>query len=169
MPDLHYLANPDAVEVAQGVGDALRLLRLHGYMVVCITNQSGVERGLFPEDVLPTVHARINDRLGPYGARVDAFYYCPHLPERGCDCRKPGVALFRRAQEEWAIDFPASSIIGDRAADVEAGEKLGLLTVLIPEIGHEAEVTGELAARGLVPDHRLSTFGAAAAAVLARG
>jgi histidinol-phosphate phosphatase family protein len=169
MPDLHYLADPDATELASGVGDALRLFRLHGYLVICITNQSGVGRGLFSDATVHQIHQRLNEKLRPYRAAVDAFYYCPHTPEQHCDCRKPGTALFRRAAEDWAVDFPTSAVVGDRLADVEAGTKLGLFTVLIPEIAHEALVDRELADRGIRPDVRVLSFGAAAAAVLHRG
>ncbi|MGA7860910.1 MAG: HAD family hydrolase [Thermoplasmata archaeon] len=169
MPDLHYLADPEATELASGVGDALRLFRQHDYLVVCVTNQSGVGRGLFPEETLHRIHQRLNEKLRPYRASVDAFYYCPHTPEQQCDCRKPGTALFHRAAEDWAIDFPTSAIIGDRLADVEAGTKLGLFTVLIPEVAHETLVNQELSERGIHPDIRVSSFGAAAAAVLHRG
>lgn len=169
MPDLHYLADPDAVELTRGVGDALRLLRQHDYLILCITNQSGVGRGFFSEETLHRIHERINERLRPYYAAVDAFYYCPHTPEQRCDCRKPGTALFLRAAEDWAVDFPTSAIIGDRAADIEAGRRLGLFTVLVPEVAHEGLVDRELHEQGIRPDVRASTFGAAAAAVLHRG
>ncbi|HLY76468.1 MAG TPA: HAD-IIIA family hydrolase, partial [Thermoplasmata archaeon] len=99
MPDLHYLADPEATELAQGVGDALRLFHQHDYVVLCVTNQSGVGRGLFTEETVHRIHRRLNEKLRPYRAGVDGFYYCPHLPEQKCDCRKPGTALFHRATE----------------------------------------------------------------------
>ncbi len=169
MPDLHYLADPAAVEVTVGVGDALRLLRSHGYLVVCVTNQSGVHRGFFPEETVHAIHRRLNERLAPRGAWIDAFYHCPHRPEENCECRKPGTALFLRAADDWSIDLAASAMVGDRAADIEAGNRLGLFTVLLPEAGHEAAVDRELAERDVAPDVRVASFGSAAAAILARG
>lgn len=169
MPDLHYLGKPEAAELALGVGDGLRLFRKHDYLVICVTNQSGVGRGLFTEETVHQIHRRLNEKLHAYGASIDAFYYCPHTPEQECECRKPGTALFQRAAEDWAIDFPTSAIIGDRSADVEAGTRLGLFTVLIPEVAHELLVNRELIDRGVRPDVRVSTFGAAASAVLHRG
>lgn len=169
MPDLHYLADPGAAEVARGVGDGLRLLHQHDYLIVCVTNQSGVGRGLFTEDTVHAIHRRLNDRLSGYRAHVDAFYYCPHTPEQNCECRKPGTALFLRAAEDWAIDFRTSAVIGDRAADIEAGNRLGLFTVLVPEVGHATATEAELLDKEVHPDLLLSDFGAAAAAVLHRG
>jgi histidinol-phosphate phosphatase family protein len=169
MPDLHYLSNPEGTEIASGVGDALRLFRQHGYLVICVTNQSGVGRGLFSEQTVHRIHQRLNEKLRPYRAGVDAFYYCPHTPEQQCDCRKPGTALFLRAAEDWAIDFPSSAIIGDRSVDMQAGTSLGLFTVLIPEVGHERAVEKELMEHKILPDVSVSNFGAAATAVLHRG
>jgi histidinol-phosphate phosphatase family protein len=169
MPDLHYLADPGAAELTHGAGDALRLFRLHGYLVICVTNQSGVGRGYFTEETVHRIHARLNEKLREYGAEIDALYYCPHTPEQKCDCRKPGTALFLRAAEDWAVDFPSSAIVGDRSADVEAGAKLGLFTVLVPEVGHEPLVDQELRERGIEPDVRARTLGAAATSILHRG
>jgi histidinol-phosphate phosphatase family protein len=169
MPDLHYQADPDSTELSVGVGDGLRLLRQHDYLLVCVTNQSGVGRGLYSEEVVHRIHHRLNERLRAQGASIDAFYHCPHLPEARCGCRKPGTDLFLKAADDWAIDFPTSAIIGDRPADMEAGSRLGLFTVLVPEVAHEQSVDSELAERQLEPDVRADTFGAAVAAVLRRG
>jgi histidinol-phosphate phosphatase family protein len=169
MPDFHYLADPDATELARGVGDALRLLRQHGYLVICVTNQSGIGRGLFTAETVHQIHRRLNEKLRAYRASVDAFYFCPHLPEDHCDCRKPGTKLFHQAAEDWGIDFPPSALVGDRSADIEAGTTLGLFTVLVPEVAHTALVDRELAERHVRPDVRVSNFGVAAAAILHRG
>jgi D-glycero-D-manno-heptose 1,7-bisphosphate phosphatase len=168
-PDLHYLREADRLELFRGVGAALRRVRQHGELVVCVTNQSGIERGLYtPEDV-ERIHQRLNELLGPAGARVDAFYYCPHAPERGCSCRKPGTELFERAQADLGLDLAASAIVGDRLVDIEAGRRLGLLTALVRTPGHEREVDDELARAHVVADLAADTFAGAVARVLARG
>jgi len=167
-PDLHYLKEAERLELFRGVGPALRLVREHGDLVVCVTNQSGIERGLYtPEDV-ERIHQRLNELLGPAGARVDAFYYCPHAPERNCACRKPGVALFERASADLALDLPACALVGDRLVDIEAGRRLGLLTALVRTPGHEAEVDRELAQAHVVPDLTADSFPGAVARLLAR-
>jgi D-glycero-D-manno-heptose 1,7-bisphosphate phosphatase len=168
-PDLHYLREADRLEVFRGVGAALRLVHLHGQLVVCVTNQSGVERGFYTDDDVERIHARLNEFLKSEETRVDAFYYCPHGPERGCDCRKPGTGLFERASRELGIDLGASAMVGDRATDVEPGRRLGMLTALVRSRGHEAEVDAELAARGVAPDIRSDTFAGAVLRVLPRG
>ncbi len=168
-PDLHYLREADRLEVFRGVGRALRLVHEHGEIVVCVTNQSGVERGFYTAEDVERIHARMNEHLAADGTRVDAFYYCPHEPERGCDCRKPGTALFEQAARELGLDLGASAMIGDRATDIEPGRKLGMVTALVRSPGHEAEVDAELAARGVVADIRADTFAGAVLRVLARG
>ncbi len=168
-PDLHYLKEAERVELYRGVGDALYLARRHGYAVVCVTNQSGIERGYYTDADVRAIHARINERLREHGARVDAFYYCPHAPESGCACRKPGTLLFERAAHDLGIAFGESAIVGDRPLDIEAGRRLGLLTALVVPPGHEELLAEELAREGTRPDITASRFGLAVARILARG
>jgi D-glycero-D-manno-heptose 1,7-bisphosphate phosphatase len=168
-PDLHYLADAQRLELFAGVGNALKLLHDHGFLAVCVTNQSGIERGLYTVADVDRIHARLNELLRPFATRVDAFYYCPHAPERGCDCRKPGTALFARAAQEWSLDLATSAIIGDRALDIEAGERLGLLTALVALPAHADDASRELAAGSLVPDIVSSSFLGAVTRVLYRG
>ncbi len=73
----------------------------------------------------------MRDELAKYGARVDATYYCPHHPDDGCECRKPGTALFRKAAREHGIDLQDSYVIGDMQMDIDAGKALGCKTVLV--------------------------------------
>jgi len=168
VPDFHYLADPARLEVYRGVGEALRLAHDHGYKILCVTNQSGIERGLYTHAIVEAIHHRLNELLARSGARIDAFYYCPHAPETGCKCRKPGTELFERACADWRVDLSASAIIGDRWVDIEAGRRLGLWTALVPPIGHEADVLGEMAEHHLVPDLRTASFLDAVLRVLAR-
>jgi D-glycero-D-manno-heptose 1,7-bisphosphate phosphatase len=168
-PDLHYLRDAERLELFRGVGQALQLVHAHGQLVVCVTNQSGVERGYYTTEDVERIHSRVNDFLAAEGTRVDAFYYCPHAPEHGCDCRKPGTGLFVRAAAELGLDLPGSAMVGDRATDIEPGRRLGMLTALVRSRGHEAEVDAELAAHGVVPDIRSDTFLGAVLRILARG
>ena len=99
---------------------------------------------------------------------MDAFYYCPHAPETRCACRKPGTLLFEQARDDLGLEFGGSAIIGDRALDVVAGEKLGLLTAVVLSPGHAAEVEQELRAAGTSPDIRALSFPSAARRILSR-
>ena len=168
-PDLRYLADAQRLEVYKGVAEAVRLLRAHGYAVVCVTNQSGVERGFYTVADVERIHERVNQILGAQGTRIDAFYYCPHAPETGCRCRKPGTELFERAETDLALTRAGSAVIGDRLLDVEAGLRLGLLSILVPSPGHEEELARELATKGIRPDLSAPSMRSAVARLLAIG
>jgi D-glycero-D-manno-heptose 1,7-bisphosphate phosphatase len=168
-PDLHYLREADRVELYRGVGTALALAHDHGYRVVCVTNQSGIERGFYTDQDVRAIHARLNDLLRPFRAGIDAFYYCPHAPETGCACRKPGTLLFERARDDLHLELATSAIIGDRTLDVQAGDRLGLLTALVVPPGHEDSVHAEVEREGSRPAIQASRFPLAVMRVLARG
>ncbi|MCI4372738.1 MAG: HAD family hydrolase [Thermoplasmata archaeon] len=168
-PDLHYLKEAERLELYRGVGSALRLAHLHDYLVVCVTNQSGIDRGFYTREDVERIHLRVNELLRPSDTQVDAFYYCPHAPDAGCRCRKPRTGLFEDAARDHEIDFGASAILGDRPLDIEAGAKLGLLTGLVVPPGHEVELREEVRARGTQPDLVASSLLGAVVRVLARG
>lgn len=109
-----------------------------GWAVVVVTNQSGVARGRFTEADVAAVHAHLAELLAGYGARIDAFHYCPHHPEadrveyrRPCECRKPRPGLLLQAAAGLGLDLAASWMIGDRVSDLEAGAAAGCRTVLV--------------------------------------
>lgn len=129
--DVPYCRRPEDFELLPGVPEAVRLLNESGLLVVVITNQSGVGRGYFTEEALATIHQKMVTELGKHGARVDGIYYCPHHPDDGCDCRKPGTALFRKAADDLKIDLSQSFVIGDMPLDINAGRAIGARTVLV--------------------------------------
>jgi histidinol-phosphate phosphatase family protein len=168
-PDLHYLKEADRLELFGGVGNALRLAHDHGFLLVCVTNQSGVGRGLYAAADVDAVHDRLNRLLRPHRVQIDAFYYCPHTPEEDCRCRKPKTGLFEDAQRDWNLDFAGSAIIGDRGIDVVAGRRLGLLTALVAPPGHQSSVDAEMKELGTYAEIRADAFASAGARILARG
>ncbi len=168
-PDLHYLRNAERLELFRGVGDALSLAHDHRFLVVCVTNQSGVERGFYDRADVERIHARLNELLRPHRARVDAFYYCPHAPETHCECRKPGTLLFRQARDDWNIDLATSAIIGDRDLDVQAGRQLGLLTAVVSTPGHEEDPAFRRLQESAAVDLVAGSFANAVLRILSRG
>ncbi|MGA3021921.1 MAG: HAD family hydrolase [Thermoplasmata archaeon] len=168
-PDLHYLRKAERLELFRGVGNALSLAHDHGYLVICVTNQSGVERGFYTRADVERIHERLNELLRPHRARVDGFYYCPHTPETRCECRKPGTLLFRQARDEWNIDFATSAIVGDRDLDVEAGRELGLLTAVVATPGHEGDPSYRRLRDSGAVDVTAGSFSNAVLRILARG
>jgi D-glycero-D-manno-heptose 1,7-bisphosphate phosphatase len=98
---------------------AIRRLNDAGFPVIVVTNQSGAGRGYFPESLIAEIHDRIRHDLAVSGARIDAFYACPHRAEEGCECRKPHTGMLERAAREHALAIPGSWVVGDRQADVD--------------------------------------------------
>lgn len=157
-PDFHYLADPERIELLPGVSRGVAELRAGGFAVVCVTNQSGVARGLYTRDTVERIHARIQERLARAGTQIDRFYYCPHAPADGCACRKPKLALFLEAERELGLGRDGSGIIGDRWLDISVGAQLGLRKVLVPERGVEAEALAEFLPGRPAPDYIATDF-----------
>ena len=136
--EVGYLDRPERVELFPWTIDAVRVLNRAGLAVVLVSNQSGVARGFFTEAVVDAVHQRMADLLNEGGARIDAYYYCPHHPDgkvpryaQPCDCRKPGRGLVDRAVQELGIDPAKSFVVGDRWLDVALGRAVGAQSVLV--------------------------------------
>jgi D-glycero-D-manno-heptose 1,7-bisphosphate phosphatase len=129
--DAHYVGTPAQVRLIPGSADAVAALNRAGWPVVVATNQAGVGRGYFPESSVGAVHAHLSALLAGYGARVEAYYYCPHHPEAGCHCRKPRPGMLLRAAAELGLDLAGSWMIGDRPGDLEAGAAAGARTILV--------------------------------------
>ena len=131
--DAHYISRPDQVLLIDGAPEAIARINAALIPVIIVTNQSGIGRGYFTIADYDAVAQRIDDLLEPHGAHIDASYFCPHKPTDGCECRKPGDLLFRRAQQEVpAIDLANALYIGDRLRDIESGLVFGGDGVLIP-------------------------------------
>ena len=118
--------------------DAVRLLNRAGFAVVVVTNQAGIARGIVEESFVVRAHAFITDRLAEGGARIDAYYYCPHHPQgivepyRGaCECRKPQPGMLKRAAADLGLDLARSFVVGDKLQDLEAGAAVGARGVLV--------------------------------------
>ena len=131
--DAHYLSRPEQVKLIEGAAEAIARINSLLVPVIVITNQSGIARGIFSVEDHDRVTTHLNEMLREKGAHVDASYYCPHAPEDGCDCRKPGTLLFRNAKKDLpGIDLARSLYIGDRFRDIEPALALGGQGVLVP-------------------------------------
>ncbi len=116
-----------------GAVDGLRWLQAEGYLLVVITNQSGIARGLYTEADYQRLTAYMQQRLLSAGVQLSAVEYCPHLADAqlpefrlDCDCRKPRPGMLRRAAVALDVDLPASILVGDRATDIQAGRSAGV-------------------------------------------
>ncbi len=136
-----YPIDPRTIELVPGVGEALHRLRRAGYLLVVVTNQSGIARGLFTEEEYRTVAARVEALLAGAGARPDRTEFCPHDPRISgpCDCRKPGVGMHLRAAEALDVDLARSWCVGDQVRDMLPARKLGMAGAVLVRTGHGGE------------------------------
>lgn len=132
-----YLYRPDEFEFIPGAAEAIRRLNRAGFLVVVVTNQSGVARGYYTEQEVLHLHQHIEQLLSRADARVDAWYYCPHHPtghppyNQDCGCRKPRIGMLEQAARDLGIDLSRSWMVGDKQVDVEAGIAAGCRPVLV--------------------------------------
>jgi len=142
--DPGYISRPEQVKPFEDAAEAIARLRRAGYLIVVVSNQSGVARGLITEEQVARVHRRLEELLERRGARIDAIYFCPYLDgpdatveayRRDSDLRKPAPGMLLQAARDLQIDLERSWLIGDRARDIEAGCRSGCRTILLERQG----------------------------------
>jgi D-glycero-D-manno-heptose 1,7-bisphosphate phosphatase len=112
-------------------GEAIRKINDSGMKAILATNQSGIGRGYFKEELVHQVHQVLHTELQQWQARLDAIYYCPHSPEENCECRKPKPGMLLRAARELDIDLSRSFMVGDRYLDVQTAHAAGVRSILV--------------------------------------
>lgn len=139
--DVAYLRDREQVRLLPGAASAIKRLNRSGFLAIIVTNQSGIARGLLSRNDYRLTERRVDELLAQVGARVDAHYFCPHLPELTgpCDCRKPGALLYRQAAEQFHIDLGHSWWVGDRMRDVLPAGTLGGQGILLLSGAGESE------------------------------
>jgi D-glycero-D-manno-heptose 1,7-bisphosphate phosphatase len=133
MEDAHYIKSPDQVKLLPGAAAAVKRINDAGTKAIVVTNQSGIDRGLFTVADYEAVKERFESLLGVQGARIDASYYCPHHPDHtgACSCRKPATKMFEDAMREFGLKPSNVAYIGDRWRDIAASRTLGGRGILI--------------------------------------
>lgn len=134
--DPGYLSNPEEVKLLPYVGDVLfRLKSNYKFLLIVISNQSGIARGLITKEQVESINEKVNVLLRDFKVSIDAFYYCPYHPEFGSEkesnCRKPSPQMIYQAADEHNIDLSNSFCIGDSVSDIECGLNAGVKTILI--------------------------------------
>lgn len=130
--DVGHCSRPEDIKLFPGVSDAIARLNRAGYLVIMVTNQSVIGRGMVDEKGLEAIHDKMrSDLLSTGGGVIDDIYYCPHLPDAGCDCRKPKPSLGLKAIEKYNIDPAYSFMIGDSDKDVEFGNNIGVRPIKV--------------------------------------
>lgn len=152
--EVNYLHECDKLKLIEGTEEALKILKNKGYILVVVTNQSGVGRGYYPIEDVYAVNNYMNELLSTAKAPIDGFYCCPHTEADKCECRKPQTGLYLKAAEDFSIDFRSSYMVGDKVSDIEAAEKLGCGYALV-RTGHAIKDETEKKYEGHVYDNLL--------------
>ncbi|HYH87025.1 MAG TPA: HAD family hydrolase [Pyrinomonadaceae bacterium] len=136
--EIGYVNHASRYRVFPFAAEAVRTLNAAGWLAILVTNQAGVARGYFKEELIGDVHNVLKQELERGGARLDAIYYCPHHPTVGeppyrqdCDCRKPKPGLIRRAAEDFGLDLSRCWMVGDRHSDTELARNAGVRSAFV--------------------------------------
>ena len=126
-----FIKTPAEWQPLPGSLEAIRTLTMHGFDVVVATNQSGVGRGLIDRPALQAIHAKMRDAVTEAGGRLAGVYFCPHLPDEGCDCRKPAPGLLQRIERDFGQSLQGRPVIGDSARDLDAALAVNARPILV--------------------------------------
>lgn len=136
--EVQYLSRVEEFQFIPGVPCALKRLKDAGFLLVVVTNQSGIGRGYYDEAALHAIHDHMHADLANFGIAIDACYFCPHHPEHAtgdyrtdCACRKPLPGMLQQAAMDLDIDLSRSYMVGDKLADVEAGLSAGCTSLMV--------------------------------------
>lgn len=124
--EVGYIGDPELLELLPGVPAALKRLHDAGHLLVVVTNQSAIGRGVFPRAAIDAVHGRLVAALHEQGVELDGIFVCPHAPEEHCDCRKPAPGLLYQARDALGLDLARSWFVGDTVKDMAAARAGGV-------------------------------------------
>ena len=136
--EVGYINHPERFRLFPYTAEAIKRLNENGWLAIVTTNQAGVARGYFSEEMIQTVHKGMEDQLASAGARLDAIYYCAHHPSVGeppyrvdCDCRKPKPGLITQAAADFQVDLKNSWMVGDRYSDIQLARNAGVHSAFV--------------------------------------
>lgn len=132
---------------------AIKKLTQHHFRSYVITNQSVINRKMVPMETLKQIHANMMNEVASAGGRIDDVFFCPHVPENQCNCRKPKPGLILSAQKKHHIDLSSTCMIGDSAKDIECAKLAGCGSALLVKTGNYVEAARVLSEKGVVPDY----------------
>ncbi len=172
--EVGYVNHPSRLSLIPGAAEGVRLLNAAGVPAILATNQAGVARGYFTEDLVKEVLARLGSLLAAQGAHLDAMYYCPHHPKvgpepyrRACDCRKPRPGMLLRGAEEFGLDMARCYVVGDKISDVGFAHSVGAKGVMVLTGYGLGEYTYQRQDWTVQPDHLAEDLVSAATWILA--
>jgi D-glycero-D-manno-heptose 1,7-bisphosphate phosphatase len=146
--EVDYLHDPALLKMIPGAGPLINDCNRRGTLVLVVTNQAGIGRGLYDAKAMTSVNQKIARELAPWGAVIDGWYCCPHLPEADCACRKPKPGLLRTAATEFGVDLAASVMVGDKVGDLEAARAAGVGATVLVRTGYGSQEEQRLIKEG---------------------
>lgn len=158
--EVNFLSKVEDLRLFSETSSAIERLKNAGFLLIVVTNQSGIGRGFYTVDDMDAIHRAMSMQLD---GMIDAFFHCPHLPDALCQCRKPSLGMIEEAEQIFNIDRAASWMIGDKALDIELGRRALMQTVLV-STGYGANVNAQHEAN---PDFFVENIGDAASVILA--
>jgi D-glycero-D-manno-heptose 1,7-bisphosphate phosphatase len=148
----NYIKNWEEFEFLPRSLNAIKELTLNGFATLVITNQSAVARKLISLHELEQIHTRMRHMVQSNGGKIKDVFYCPHMPDDGCDCRKPQPGLIHQAQKKYHIDLSAAIIVGDSDRDIVCGRNAGCGRAVMVKTGNSKKAQRLLAEKGIAPD-----------------
>jgi len=126
-----FIKAPDEWKAIPGSLEGIARLNQRGFRVVVATNQSGIGRGLLDMPAFNAINDKMLRALAQVGGRIDAIFYCPHLPDSGCACRKPRPGMLHEIGRRFSVDLANLPCLGDSLRDLEAAHAVGALPILV--------------------------------------
>jgi len=163
-----YVKKWSEFEFLPGSLDALKLLNRNGYHIILLTNQSAVNRKLINKADLEEIHEKMTTAVVNHGGSIEAIYYCPHVAEDGCKCRKPEPGLLYQAQADYGLDLSKTCMIGDSLRDIWCARRAGCGSAILVRTGHGKEAESLCQDAGIEADHVADDLMAAAKWLLAK-
>lgn len=148
-----YIKNRSEFEFIAGSIEAIRKLTAAQFTVIVITNQSALARKLICLAELHYMHDMMKDAIALNGGRITDIFWCPHMPDSGCDCRKPEPGLILQARHKYNIDLSTAVMVGDSAKDIECARNAGCGRAVLVRTGRKLEADKKMGAKRIFPDH----------------
>jgi len=156
--DSGYVTSPDQLVLFPGVPEAIARLNQLGVLVLMVTNQSAIGRGMMTMKDLENIHARLAALIRPYGAIIDGIFSCPHHPQDGCECRKPNTGLVDQAVDRFSLDLSKCYLVGDKRSDLEVAKKVSIPGLLVMTSPYSAQAIRARDEEQVPIEHVAETF-----------
>ena len=147
-----YIKSWSEFEFLPGSLEAIKLLTLNGFATIVITNQSVINRKMVSGKVLDCIHTMMKEAVTSKGGQIKDIFFCPHVPEDRCNCRKPSPGLIFKAKRKYRIDIATSVMVGDSAKDIECARNAGCRHAVLVKTGNGSEAEKILKEKAIYPD-----------------